>query len=148
MLHAQNIYQAHLDAVSERLWREDFAGVAAMMRYPSPVTTNDATTMIESPKHMIKTLKVFRASLVRLGATDYHRTCVEAHFVDDRDDIVEGQHLTYALRNGTYAIEPMASYMSLQRVGEAWLGAGIRTMVHNRDCTVFQLTEHAVNAQR
>ena len=146
MIDPKVIYQAHLDAVSETLWREDYAHVAEMMAYPNSIQTNDAVVEIRTPEQMVDSLREFRASLLRLGATAYHRTCASADFVSPGRDVIEGAHLTYALRGGTYAIEPMHSNMTLKHDGKNWLGAGIRTKVHNRDCTIFRFPEETCSS--
>ena len=146
MSAAEKIYQAQLDAVSKALWEGKFSELADMMFYPHIMTNHDTEIRVDSPDQLIAAAKEFRKSLIRLGTSEYHRTCVKAAFVEGRDDVIEGEHVTYALRSGTYAIEPMVAYMTLHLIGDRWLGAGIRYVVHNRDLALVTLAETA--AQR
>jgi hypothetical protein len=137
---AHAIYQAYLDQVTAWVWAGEDAKVAASMAYPQTIVTTDCEMTFdttEGPAQMVRAVADFRASLRRLGATEYHRICSDARFLDDGRRI-EGSHVTYVLRGGTYALEPFVSRMAMRRdAADRWRGAGLRVTVSNRCVTVL-----------
>lgn len=148
MSAANKVYQAHLDAVSTALWRGEYSILADKMYYPHKITNNDAELQVDTKEQMIASARLFRDSLIRMGTSDYHRTCVKADFADETETVIHGEHLTYALRAGTYAIEPMVAYMTLRQVGTEWFGAGIRYVAANRDLPVYTAPTTALDTDR
>lgn len=137
---APAIYQAYLDQVTAWVWAGEDAKVAASMAYPQRIVTTDCEMIFdttEGPAQMLRAVAAFRASLHRLGATEYHRICSEARFLDDGKRI-DGMHVTYILRGGSYAREPFLSRMTMRRdAADRWRGAGLRVTVANHSVTVL-----------
>ncbi|SFI20595.1 hypothetical protein [Jannaschia pohangensis] len=137
MQSARDIYQRHLDIVSEAVWRGDMATVSAAMSYPHEMQTNDSTLRVETPEDLQTSAIGFVESLRRQGATDYHRVCTEAEFATPGCDRIDGQHMVHVLKAGTYVTPPFASWMSLALIDGVWLGIGIRVAVRNSQVTVL-----------
>ena len=124
MSDAAAIYQAWLDRVAAALWNGDHARVAASMAYPHVMATEDGAVHFETPEKLAEASAEFRTTLTRMGAQAYHRICTDAAF--SATDRIDGRHMTYILRGGTYVVPPFANKMTLvQQDGGAWLGAGI-----------------------
>ncbi|MEZ5713786.1 MAG: hypothetical protein R3D85_00585 [Paracoccaceae bacterium] len=138
MSEAVDIYQAHLDTVSQALFRGDFDAVTALMHYPSAMETDDDWVCIDSAPALLPSLRSFRETLSRLGVTEYHRICRGADFAQDDPDRIEGLHETYALRHAVPAMPPYLNRMTLIRRDGIWLGAGIRAAARNTDWTIIQ----------
>ncbi|MEM9795681.1 MAG: hypothetical protein AAF919_04285 [Pseudomonadota bacterium] len=123
---AQEIYQGHLDLVSQAVWDRDYDRVAAVMRYPHVIHLAESDHLIDTEAELKLDVETFRDSLMGLGATAYHRVCRDASFDPSDDDRITGRHLTYVMRGGSYLVEPYNCAMILTRVDGVWLGSGIR----------------------
>lgn len=129
MLDAMTIYQTHLDLVSEAVWNKDDTTLAAAMTYPHALSTDRGLETINDGAAMIRRAHAFRQSLLDRGATGYIRVVVAAAFVGDAEDRIEGFHRVYVLNGATHVIAPYASEASLTRVGDEWLGSGVRSVI-------------------
>jgi hypothetical protein len=132
----REIYQDFLDRVSRALMAGDMSAIVACMAYPQDLRTNDGFLTVTSEKQMFDVVSDFRAFLMGLGTTDYHRVCDWAE-ADEADETITGEHVTYVLRGGSFALPPIRSRMILRRIGGAWLGAGNCANVSNRSFTVL-----------
>lgn len=133
---AEHIYQDWLDRVSALIMANDFEAVAANMHYPQTMATEDGVLAFENPAEMVEAAAAFRAFLARMGTTDYHRICESAVF-EGGGDRISGEHTTYIVRGGSFAVPPYRNTMWLRFDGDRWLGAGIEAAVPNRTCTVL-----------
>jgi hypothetical protein len=137
MMSAQDIYQAHLDAVSEALWEHDFERVLDHISFPSFLETDDALLRINNREAYLPSLKTFRKTLQRLGATAYHRLCREAAFAPEDPNRIEGIHETYALAGTRPVLPPYLNQMTLVHKAGRWLGAGLRSATQNAQSMII-----------
>ncbi|WP_298431205.1 hypothetical protein [uncultured Jannaschia sp.] len=125
MRDARDIYQAHLDRVSEALWNGDFAAVADLKVYPHVIEIETGQVESLDREALLATTEAFRRSLGEIGASAYHRVCLLAEFAPDDDDLIEGRHVTYVLRGGNYVAPPFECRMALRRIDGQWLSGRI-----------------------
>ncbi|MCU4654974.1 hypothetical protein N8I71_19210 [Roseibacterium sp. SDUM158016] len=142
---AGEIYQGFLDAVSHKMMARDYAAVAAGMCYPQTIETEDGLVSFDGPGMMEEAAASFGAFLGRMGATEYHRICDRADFAGGGTEI-EGEHVTYILRGGTFVVPPYRNRMFLRFEDGAWRGAGIASAVRNRNCSI--LSQEQLRAAR
>lgn len=139
---ATDIYQAHLDAVSEALWAREFDTLLEHIHFPSFIETDDEMLRIDTPDAYLPSLGSFRRKLETLGATAYHRLCREAVFANDDPNRIEGVHETFALNGATPVMQPYLNHMTLIRIDGRWRGAGIRSATSN---TIWQIIKHPIS---
>lgn len=132
----KDIYQDHLDRISRALWDGDFDTVCANMHLPKRIETADRVAVMETVEDMQASLVSFRDSMLRLGATAYHRVC-RSVTRDADPDLLHGIHRTYIMRGGQYVLDPYDVAMELRRVDGRWLGSTIRSHLRNATCTVI-----------
>lgn len=136
MDRAGHIYQTFLDTVSDAVLAGDAAAVARRMAYPQTLKTNDGFLTVKTPDQMIAIVKDYHRFLLQLGTSDYHRVCDWAAMDADGGETT-GEHMTYVVKGGSFALAPFRSRMVLRRVGDTWLGAGNEAEVSNRSCTIL-----------
>ncbi|MEM7491004.1 MAG: hypothetical protein AAF390_17950 [Pseudomonadota bacterium] len=119
-MDAAEIYQAHLDATSHAMWIGDRATLAALIGAPHAVTVNGETRVFRSVDEVIDGAAAFRASMVRLGATAYHRVAISAAFETDERQTIQGRHRVYILHGGSYIIDPYETEMTLVHDDDHW----------------------------
>ena len=133
---ASAIYQDFLDRVTRAVWVGDDLTVADAMVYPNTMETTDGVVVLENAAAMMDCAAGFRESLLRMGATEYHRICKSASFNGTRDQI-EGTHVTYVMAGGSLAIPAFGNRMWLVKLNDRWMGTRISAEVLNRDCTIL-----------
>jgi hypothetical protein len=133
---AKAIYQDWLDMVSRQMMDGAFDALAASMVYPNRMETADGVLIYATPEEMTASATSFRSFLQSLGATDYHRICDTAEF-DAEGTGISGEHTTYILKGGNYALRPYRNRMRLQLDGGTWKGAGLAAAVLNHTCTIL-----------
>lgn len=133
---AADIYQSFLDAGSELLMAAAFDALADSMVYPQTMETSDSVVRYENRDMMIDAVEHFRGFLSGVGATDYHRVCHFATF-EPGSDVIAGEHTTYILKGGSFAVPPYRNRMWLRRVNDHWCGSGIAAAVENRTCMIL-----------
>lgn len=136
-MDARAIYQANLDAVSGAMWAGRFEEATRHLMIPGRMSTQDATRHVTRAEDLIEAMRGFCENLRKSGATDFHRICMAADFVDSAMTRIEGRHVAHALRGGSYVMDPVESEMTLQWVDGFWLGAGIVTRASNRKLQVL-----------
>lgn len=137
MTIAHDIYQAHLDVVSDLQWRGDLDAVLDHMLLPKRIETADSVAVMENAADMRASLGSFHASMHRLGANAYHRVCLKAEFAADDSEVILGVHRTYIMRGGQYVVAPYKAEMTLRRIDGQWRSASIRSGLRNALCTVI-----------
>jgi hypothetical protein len=133
---AAEIYQAFLDEGSRMIMAGDFAAVARSMVYPQTMETSDGILSYDGPSDMEHAAASFRAFLATMGATDYHRVCDFAE-IDAEGTVISGEHTTYVIRGGQFAVPPYRNRMWLRLDEGVWRGAGLAAAVSNRVCTIL-----------
>lgn len=133
---ASEIYQAYLDEGSRMIMSGDFVAVARSMVYPQTMETADGILSFDGPENMEKAAASFRAFLATMGATDYHRVCDFAKIDADGTGIA-GEHTTYIVRGGQFAVPPYRNRMWLRLDEGVWRGAGLAAAVSNHVCTIL-----------
>ncbi|MGY3437452.1 MULTISPECIES: hypothetical protein [unclassified Marinovum] len=119
----------------------DYDVLLDSLAVPNRMYTTDASLLIETEADLRDVVKDFRAFLSQSGAQDYHRIARRADFDPHTDDRIQGEHDTYVLRGGLFALEPFASSQIIERMNETWRGVECRSHVRNTDCTVFSLAQ-------
>ncbi len=133
---ASQAYQTFLDEGSRMIMAGDFAAVARSMVYPQRMETADGTLCYNGPSDMESAAASFRAFLATMGATDYHRVCEFAE-IDAEGTGISGEHTTYIIRGGQFAVTPYRNRMWLQLDGGIWRGAGLAAAVSNQVCMIL-----------
>lgn len=110
-MEANEIYQTHLDVVSDAVWRLDKDFLEVHIEERLTVETMDRHLRSMGRDETIAALFAFREAMESIGATGYHRVCSTAAFTTDHR--IDGVHRTYVLRGGNYAAEP---YLCEQRL--------------------------------
>jgi len=131
MKDALNIYQYHLDSVSQLIWDRDFEGVTALMTYPHELATARGVTVVDRPETMVDWAREFRAHLDQLGATSYHRVAVAAAISGEDESEISGFHRVYVLSGATHLVDPYISEATLKLRDGVWLGSGVRAVLRS-----------------
>jgi len=137
MTMAREIYQEHLDRVSRALWDLDFDVLMDSLAVPNSMYTADTGLVYETKADLKAALVEYRAFLTRAGAQDYHRIVRWARFHPHHDGRIDGEHDTYVLRGGQYALDPFRSAQVLVLQNDVWRGIECRSQVRNATCTVL-----------
>lgn len=130
------IYQAFLDEGCRLIMDGHFDAVAERMVYPQTMETSDGALTYEGPEDMKQAAASFRDFLARMGTSDFHRICDMAE-VDASGTVISGEHTTYIIRGGQFAVPPYRNRMWLRHHEGRWRGAGIAAAVSNRVCTIL-----------
>lgn len=144
---AQDIYQAHLDLVSNALMSCDFDKALAAMALPMVIETIDIKINHDTPSSLTTALVDFRNYFEGMDAGNYFRLCQDAQFLDADKTMIEGKHQTYVLRGGNYLIEPFVTAMTLKKIDGRWLATRTRSLITNLAHSILsetQLREHAL----
>ncbi len=128
---AMEIYQGHLDIVTEAFWARNFDNVRPHMLLPGTMRLKDVAREISDWDGRRALFDDQRDGLDAMGATEYHRLVVEAAF--STPDRIEGSHLSYVIRGGSLVVSPYLSRMPLVRTPAGWKAHGIDTDVSNAD---------------
>ncbi|UWQ16502.1 hypothetical protein [Jannaschia sp. M317] len=126
---ARDIYQRHLDTVSEAMWSEDHDRVAQMMHYPHTMIYSDRQQIVRAPEELAETSRLAKQRLLDMGASAYHRVCLSAEFDVASPSRIIGRHMTFVLNGGTYLVPPYQGRMTLEIQDHLWRGIGILTEV-------------------
>ena len=118
---AREIYQDHLDAVSEAIWDRRFDDVAALMAYPHRRRLGTRDIVVDDPDMLRAEARAFRETLDGFGATGYIRVC--RHAVSDAPGRIVGWHETFVVRGGTYQVSPYEAEITLLRHGDRWFAS-------------------------
>lgn len=133
---ARDIYQAFLDECSRALMAAEYDALANSMVYPHRMETTDSLVCFDKPEEMVVAAEHFHEFLRAVGATDYNRVCDFASF-EPKGDVIAGEHTTFILRGGSFAVEPYRNRMWMRRVEDDWRCSGIAASVSNRTCTIL-----------
>lgn len=125
MTGARDIYQTHLDLVSQALWDRDFEVITDLKVFPHVMRYPDCERAYATPEDLVATIETFRNRLEGLGATGYHRVCEQAAYDPQDRDRITGAHWTYILRGGNYLSEPYRCEMVLARHDGIWMTSDI-----------------------
>jgi hypothetical protein len=118
---AHQLYQGHLDAATRLVLEGNTEAFCDYVALPYVYRTGAGEQICETGEEMQQDIGDIHAWLRSIGATDYYRIARRARFVGQ--DMIEGYHLTYALRGAIPLVEPYSSRMILRRVEGRWLAA-------------------------
>ena len=121
MASARDIYQIHLDAVTDALWERDFDRCLDLFTLPHRRRLGTRDVLIEAKAALLAEGRAFRDTLDGLGATGFIRICRAGAFVGD--DRIEGEHESYVVRGGTYQVQPYLVQLKLLLSGGLWRAA-------------------------
>lgn len=137
MASASAIYQANLDAVSDALLRGDIKGMADGLAMPNSVLTEDSAMIVRSIDEQVIIATEFREYLLGLGMDGYVRTCIAAHFLRGRSDMIVGMHETRITKRGVLLKPAYLNRMTLIHSGNRWKGILIESDISNEDLTIL-----------
>lgn len=120
MSDARDIYQAHLDVVSQALWERDFELITDLKTFPHVMRYPDEKRVYNTAEELVVAMEALRDKLEGLGATGYHRVCDQASFDPLDTGRITGSHWTYILRGGNYLSEPYHCKMVLRQRDGVW----------------------------
>ncbi len=126
--NAVAIYQAHLDATSEALWKRDYPKLTQLLICPHTVTAEGETRVFQTPDQVIEGARYFREAIMNLGATAYHRVALSATFSSEEHDEVQGSHRVYILRGGSYIVDPYETTQTLVLDHGQWRSSEIEIL--------------------
>lgn len=126
MNSALDIYQDHLNRVSEHIWARELDALTRIMAYPHQLSTGTEIVEVDTPETLKSWAKKFRDNLETLGATAYHRVAIAAAFTGNDEDRIDGFHRVYVLNGARHLIDPYSSEAQLCLQDGVWLGSGVR----------------------
>ena len=132
---ARDIYQAHLDVVSAAVWARSYGTLTRHIDETIDIRTIDTSHAAVPRAQAIGNLMAFRKGMDEIGATAYHRVCLDAAFAGEGR--IEGRHRTYVLRGGNYAIDPYDNDMTLVLRDGIWLMGDTRVSRHHLGSASF-----------
>jgi len=115
---AQDIHQAHLDALSGALLSGDFEAFIEGIHLPHVMLNDDAEKRIETRAQSRQLFIAYHRTLVAQGVTEYARLSTGAVF--QSTDIICAAHETHILRKGQRIVEPYANRILLERIKGGW----------------------------
>jgi hypothetical protein len=145
---ATEAYQANLDAVSYILMSGDFSEIATHLALPTEVRIDDVRLHLDSVEDIVAMLSEQRESVLRMGATEYHRICTGAEFTDPEQTRIEGTHTTYILEGGTYLMSPYPCRQWLRFQTGVWRASLLECKVKNVDYSIVGHRTAALLRQR
>jgi len=123
-----DVFQKHLDDVSETLMTDDFDRYMTMVAVPLVVITEKATTIVSTTEQFRFGFESYAGMLRTEKATDLIRL---AHSVTEYGPhLITGKLETHILRSGQRIYGPFQSSMSLRREGDHWLINSVVSPVH------------------
>lgn len=146
---ARDIYQRHLDEVSVALWNRDYDAMVHMLAYPHSIRLPDLHRYIKTPEDQLPDARAFRESMQSLGATSYHRVCRKAAFDPEAPGFLDGEHITYVMRGGSYVVEPLLASMRLRKTETGvWKSQSIEVSVRNKVLSYYHPDNYRRGADR
>ena len=136
------VYQEHLDATSDAMWRDDRAALGRLLICPHSVTVDGQTRIFETEEQVWEGSRGFRSNMTQLGATAYHRLAVQGSIRMAGPDRMEGRHDIHVLRGGTYVTPPYQSAMTLVLDGDAWRASDITVFVRPEGRNIIRPLAH------
>lgn len=115
---AEDIYQAHLDALSEALLTGNAEAFAAGISLPHSISCEDSYTVVETHEEMIRIFNAYHRTLTSQGVTEQARIVTKAEFVTP--DVIIGEHETHIMRDGLRLVEPYPNRVRLDRIDGGW----------------------------
>lgn len=123
-----DVFQAHLDKVSEALLKDDFDAYFAVCCVPLVLITERTTKMISTEEEYRFGFENYAGLLKSQHATDLIRL---AHDVEQLSpELMSGRYETHVLSGGKRIYGPFRSSMALRLEGETWKAAVILSPVH------------------
>lgn len=143
MKAAREIYQANLDAVTALFLASDLDRIGDHLGIPGEARTSDGCVRLETYAQLHAMLREQRASLRRLGATDYLRVCKSAQFSSAAQTCIDGTHETHILRGGSYVMPPYPCEQQLRLCDDSrWRAFRIACKIRNADFSVIGDSPH------
>lgn len=130
---AQAHYQKCLDRIAEHFWARDWEALGDCIAFPNHITSLDAERVVETRKEWLEIARAARESFVQVGATEYHRICIEASFADPSRTRITGTHKTYILRNSTLVLPVYHARMTMVWSDGVWRSSGLHTESRDQD---------------
>lgn len=109
----RQIYQEHVDFLSDSLLANDFEGFASRISFPHHIQNVNAAFVSENLADLRRLFDQMHESLVLDRVTTIVRFCTQASFVQT-DEIV-GEHVSEILRGATRAVRPYRNRLRLIR---------------------------------
>lgn len=101
---AMEIYQNHLDVVSQTMMTPGMPALCANTALPIRLGTLDAETDVHTYADLTEKIGNFVRTMLDQGVTDYIRVAKSARFTSATR--IEGWHVTHILRSGSHLIDP------------------------------------------
>jgi hypothetical protein len=134
-----DVFQKHLDEISEALLTDDYDRYRAMVDVPLVVITEKATTIVTREEHFRYGFESYAGMLRTHQATDLIRL---AHSVSEYgDNLITGRYETHILRGGKRIYGPFQSAATLVRVGGRWLINSVVSPVHGEEWPINRLPD-------
>ncbi len=113
---AAEIYQDHLDRVSDLLLSGDVEECIRYFDLPLLIRTRTGETLIETHEDMLTDTRLHSESLNGHGVNNYIRLVKQARHLSDT--LIEGWHETYILRDATSILPSYRSHMYICDKGD------------------------------
>lgn len=118
---AMDLYQFHLDASTRLVLEGKTQAYCAHVALPYIFHTGAGEEIVETQDDLAADIQQITDWLHATSATDYHRIARQARFRGP--DLIEGYHVTYALRGAIPIVAPYANRMFLRQVDGKWLAS-------------------------
>ena len=113
---AADIYQDHLDNVSDLLMAGKVEECIRFFALPLLIRTSAGETLIETRDDMVTDTRLHSESLIGHGVNNYIRLVKQARQLSDT--LIEGWHETYVLRDATSILPSYRSHMFIRDTGD------------------------------
>lgn len=113
---AADIYQGHLDLVSDLLLSGDFEECVRYFDLPLLIRTRSGETLIETHEDILTDTRLHSESLNGHRVNNYIRLVKQARHLSD--SLIEGWHETYILRDATSILPSYRSHMYICDKGD------------------------------
>lgn len=130
---AQAHYQTMLDRINRLFWARDWEALGGCISVPNRISSADTERVVDTLDEWLEIARAARQSFVQVGATEYHRICVEARFADATRTRITGLHKTYILRNSTLVLPVCNARMTLVWADGVWRSSGLHTEARDQD---------------
>ncbi len=110
---AEEIYQVHLDRLSDALIQGDFDTFKDRISLPHQITTETDVIRVATEAEMKDLFDRFAIMYANQGLTDFVRTVREAQFITP-DEII-GTHISHQMRHGQRIMPPYPNRVRLVR---------------------------------
>ncbi len=115
---AKKIAEAVLQGTGESLFKGDFAEYVNYFSLPQTIETFKGVRRISTEEDLRAVFDALRASLEKMGVTDYERRCIASEFI--APDLISTSHETRLMRGNELLHDPYPVHGRIKRIDGQW----------------------------